>query len=160
MKPALRIFLLRGLLGCLTGTLIGYSNVVFLYPMLPARPEYPFYWIALYGFCGIIAGAIQGGFLQRATRPAPLWLALSGTGWLFVGFVYALLVLPVLLLVSSATTTGHVITVGLLLGGLAAPPQWLLLRRSVLFAAVGWRSQQSPGASPASSFVCSTKELL
>jgi hypothetical protein len=147
MKPTphalitLKQFLIQGLLGCLIGTLIGYSNVMSLSPMLHDRPGHPFYWLALYGFCGIIAGAIHGGFLRCATRPAPLWLALSALGWSFVGFLHALLVSSVttrvdVLQVSSATTpTGHVITVGLLLGGLAALPQWLLLRRSIPFAA-------------------------
>jgi hypothetical protein len=128
MKPALCTFLLRGLLGCLIGTLIGYFNIAFLFPMISDRFGHPFYWKALFGLCGIIAGAVQGGFLRRATRPAPLWLALSGTGWLFVGYVDVLLASPatrridVLLVSSATTTTGHMIIVGLLLGGLAALP--------------------------------------
>jgi hypothetical protein len=121
-------FLIQGLLGCLSGTWIGCLNLVFLMIVFPGLLEDgPLSFIALWGPCGIIAGAIQGGFLRRATRPALLWLLLSGIGWLMVGLVDSQGMLP-------KSTPGDVIAVSLLYGALAALPQWLLLRRSLPFA--------------------------
>ena len=138
MKPAvhalipplsIKYFLIQGLLGCLIGTLTGFLNtlllvIVFLDRLLDGR----FYGIALFPLGGIIAGAIQGGFLPRTTRRALLWLLLSGIGWSIVGFVDTQGAFP-------KATTDNVIAVSLLYGGLAALPQWLLLQRSLPFAA-------------------------
>jgi hypothetical protein len=116
-------------LGCLVGTWIGFFNLVVIALEFPGvleagRPAF----VALWGLCGMIAGAIQGGFLRGVTRPAFLWLLLSGIGWLIVGFFDTQDTLP-------KSTTGDVIAVSLLYGGLAVLPQWLLLQRSLSFAA-------------------------
>jgi hypothetical protein len=124
-------FVIRGLLGCLIGTWIGFFNLVLIMIVFPGVLEdSSFYFIALWGSCGIIAGSIQGGFLRRATQSALLWLLLSGAGWFIVGFIDTQGTLPKL-------TTGDVIGVSLLYGGLAALPQSFLLWRSRPFAA-GW----------------------
>jgi hypothetical protein len=138
MKPAapglilplsIKHFLIQGLLGGLIGTWIGCLNLVFLMIVFPGvLEESRFAVIALWGICGSIAGAIQGGFLRRATRPVLLWLLLSGTGWCIVGFVDSQSMI-------AKSTTGNVLAVSLLYGGLAALPQWLLLQRSLPFAA-------------------------
>ena len=129
--PSLSIkhFLIRGLLGSLIGIWTAFLNLVFLTIVFPGVLEDDrFSIIALWGLCGIIAGAIQGGFLRRTPRPALLWLVLSGTGWLIVGLVDSQGTI-------SKSTTGNVIAVSLLYGGLAALPQWLLLQRALPFAA-------------------------
>jgi hypothetical protein len=127
---AIKQFLIWGLLGCLIGTWTGVLNLVVLMIVFPGVLEdSQFYLIALWALCGIITGAIQGGFLRHATRPALLWLLLSGTGWLIVGFVDSQATL-------SKSTTGSVIAVSVLYGGLAALPQWPLLQRSLPFAAL------------------------
>ena len=87
MKPTARAlipplsikhFLIQGLLGCLIGTWVGFLNLVFIIVFLGVLEDNRFSFIALWGLCGIIAGAIQGGFLRRVTRPTLLWLLLSG----------------------------------------------------------------------------------
>jgi hypothetical protein len=138
MKPAahalipplsIKHFLIQGLLGCLIGTWIGCLNLVVLTMVfLGVLEDNRFSFIALWGLCGIIAGAFQGGFLRRATRPALLWLLLSGIGWCIVGFVDTQATI-------AKSTTINVIAVSLLYGGLAALPQWLLLQRSLPFSA-------------------------
>jgi hypothetical protein len=125
---ALRQFLLRGLLGCLLGTEIGLLNLLVLDLVLRTGNR-RFYLIALFGLCGIIAGAIQGGFLRRVTRPALLWLVLSGMGWSIAGFVGTQVTV-------SWSEPGSVMLLGGLLGALAALPQCLLLRRSLPFVAI------------------------
>lgn len=126
---SIKHFLIQGLLGCLIGTWIGCLNLVFLIIVfLGVLEDDQFSFIALWGLCGGIAGAVQGGFLRRATRPALLWLLLSGTGWCIVGFIDSQGTI-------SKSTTGNLIAVSLLYGGLAALPQWLLLQRSLPFAA-------------------------
>jgi hypothetical protein len=121
-------FFIQGLLGCLIGTWIGVLNLVVLIIVFPGVIEGGgLTFIALWGLCGMIAGAIQGGFLRRATRPALLWLLVSGVGWLAVGLVDTQETI-------SKSTTGGLIAISLLYGGLAALPQWLLLQRSLPFA--------------------------
>jgi hypothetical protein len=120
-------FLLRGLAGCLLGTLIAFLNM-FIFAMSPLFRQ-PFAAPLALGCCGLIAGAIHGGFLRRVTRPALLWLLLSGAGWLLVGFIESQHMIP-------WSSTGQRVISALFYGGLAALPQWLLLQRSLRFAAI------------------------
>jgi hypothetical protein len=129
---SLREFLLRGLLGSLLGSCIGVLNAILLVGIFDTGylSNRPLYEPVLLGLCGIIAGAIQGGFLRRTTQPALLWLLLSGLGWSLVG------------LVDSQDTiawsrTGNYTADGLLFGALVALPQCLrLLPQSLRFAAL------------------------
>jgi hypothetical protein len=125
---SIKHFLIQGLLGCLVGTGVGFLNLVFMIVFLGVLEDDRLSFIALWGLCGIIAGAIQGAFLRRATRPKLVWLLLSGIGWCIVGLVDSQGSIP-------KSTTGDVIAVSLLYGGLAALPQWPLLQRSLSFAA-------------------------
>jgi hypothetical protein len=128
-SPSPERFLIRALLGCLLGSCIGLLNLLFLYMMsfgyrLHDLMSSPIFIPILCALCGIIAGAIQGGFLRRATRPALLWLLLSALGWSFAGFALA----PVF--GDYGYTRGAIIATYLLCGALAALPQWFWLQRS------------------------------
>jgi hypothetical protein len=130
--------LFQGVAGCLLGIFLGLLNVLLVMRMSPDTYllNHPFALLALFASCGIIAGAIQGGFLRRVIRTPFLWLALSGMGWLFIGCIDILTVssipVDVDVLLFSLPRTERVI--GLLLGGLAALPQWVLLQRSIPLA--------------------------
>jgi hypothetical protein len=128
--PALSIkqFLLRGMAGCLIGAFIGMLNVALLGNpyRAPFQISRPLYHIIVFGFGGVIAGAIQGGFLRPVTRPPSVWLLLSGLSWSLIG----LLIDQIPFWMSS-----NDILLGLLYGGIVGVPQWLLLQRSLRFAA-------------------------
>ena len=131
MSPlSIEQFSINGLLGCLLGTLAGWLNLLFLGMVFLNTPNlnHPSYWTALFGLCGIIAGAIQGGFLRRVTQPSLLWLLVSGTGWSIASIVFSQGS-------GSVATIGDLILAGLICGGIASLPQWLFLQRSLPFAA-------------------------
>jgi hypothetical protein len=128
-RPSPEPFFLRGLLGCLLGTCIGILNVEFVevisfgYQLDHHTLDRLIPLPIVFALCGIIAGAIRGRFLRRATQPALLWLLLSALGWSFAGITYE----PVL---GSAYTAGARLGAYLFFGALVALPQWLWLQRS------------------------------
>jgi hypothetical protein len=123
-------FLIRGLFGCLLGTLIALLNLFVLVVLFPGvfQSNRQFNVPAVFALLGIIAGAIQGSFLRHTTRPALVWLLLSAFGWSLVGVVNTHDMI-------AWSSIGDRIASSLLIGALTALPQWLGLRRSLRFAA-------------------------
>ncbi len=138
-SPSPERFLIRALPGCLLGSCIGILNLLFVQVIgFGYRLHHLMPLPVLFALCGIIAGAIQGGFLRRATRPALLWLLLSALGWSFAGITYEPVLVP-------AYTAGARLGAHLFFGALAALPQWLWLQRShrnasywLVFSASAW----------------------
>jgi hypothetical protein len=121
--------LLRGLMGCLLGTLITILNLFLIARIFPSNRQViePFaFWC-----CGLIAGAIHGGFLRRLTRPALLWLLFSGAGWSVAGLIDSHNML-------EWSSTRQIVINALFLGGLVALPQASLLLSRSLRLAILW----------------------
>ena len=122
---------LLGLIGCFIGIFAGFLSEIIIsskvYPDPSILSPLVFSMIVS-GASGIIAGAIQGGFLRRTARPFLLWLALSGTGWALAAFVTNF--------IAHRWPVG-INSLPLYVFGIAAAvlPQCFLLRRSIFFAA-------------------------
>lgn len=115
------IIWLRSVSGSLLGIVSGIINMVLVQRFLPDL----FGALLAVAVGGVIAGALQGGFMRRYTQPALLWLGLTAVGWL-AAFI-ALGMTDWSLLLQDDFSWRNVSLCALM----TSVPQWGMLRRHV-----------------------------